>query len=109
MMRFIVIAAERAPTIATMIHKICRHDGQPAAACQPGNAPGIGGWRAASRAPVSANGSAKTECSNLIISRIVRMRLGLTGKPQEFQHKGHREHREKHEKNSSYRSNHRTK
>ncbi len=35
MMRFIVIAAERAPTIATMIHNICRHDGQ------PGNAPGI--------------------------------------------------------------------
>src|SRR5882762_2521718 len=35
MMRFIVIAAERAPTIATMIHKICRHDGQPAAAGWP--------------------------------------------------------------------------
>jgi len=30
------------------------------------------------------------------------MRLGLTGKPQEFQHRGHKEHREKHEKNSSY-------
>jgi hypothetical protein len=31
--------------------------------------------RAASSAPTSANGSAKTECSILIISRTVRMRL----------------------------------
>jgi hypothetical protein len=37
MIRFIVIAAARAPTIATTIHKICRHIGQ------PGNTPGIVG------------------------------------------------------------------
>src|SRR6267142_2959655 len=97
-MRLMVMAALRAATMATMIHRNCLHVGQP---CEV--------KRAASSAPVSANGSAKTECSNLIISRIVRMRLALTGKPQEFQHRGHREHREKHEKNSSYRSNHRTK
>src|SRR6266403_6385125 len=97
-MRFSVIAAERAATIATTIHKTCRSVGQPCSVA-----------RAASSAPVSANGSAKTECSNLIISRTVRIRLVFTGKPQEFQHRGHREHREKHEKNSSYQSNHRTK
>ena len=28
-MRFMVIAAERAATIATMIHNTCRSDGQP--------------------------------------------------------------------------------
>src|SRR5262245_64029384 len=63
-MRLMVIAALRAATIATMIHTICFHDGQP---CQT--------KRAASSAPVRAKGSANTECSNLIISRTVRMRL----------------------------------
>src|SRR4029077_6095780 len=65
-MRLMVIAAERAETIATMIHKICRHVGQ---LCDV--------KRAASNAPVSAKGSAKTECSNLIISSTVRMRPAI--------------------------------
>src|SRR6202011_571471 len=63
-MRLMVIAAERAATIATTIHATCRNVGQP---CRE--------TRAASSAPVSANGSAKTECSNLIISSTVRMRF----------------------------------
>src|SRR6266478_2749609 len=69
-MRFMVIAAERAATIAMTIHRICRSVGQPLAP-----------WcvaRAASSAPVSANGSANTECSNLIISSTVRMRPVIT-------------------------------
>src|SRR5579864_6724778 len=61
-MRFSVIAADRAATIATTIHKTCLSVGQP---CKVA--------RAASNAPVSANGSANTECSNLIISRTVRI------------------------------------
>ena len=56
-MRLKVMAALRAPTMATISQKTCRQAGQP---------------RAASIAPVSANGSAKTECSNLIISSVVR-------------------------------------
>ena len=61
--RFIVIAAERAPTMATTIQAICTQEGQ-----APAN-------RAASSAPTNANGSANTECSILIISKTVRMRL----------------------------------
>ena len=61
-MRFMVMAAERAPTMATTIHRVCCHEGKPPAA------------RAASRAPTRAKGSAKTECSNLIISSTTRMR-----------------------------------
>src|SRR5271165_5267317 len=86
MMRFMVIAADRAPTMAMTIHRICRHDGQSAfageaaTADKPAPVAGIDAYRAASNAPVSAKGSAKTECSNLIISRMVRMRLWLTGK-----------------------------
>src|SRR5258708_9915117 len=63
-MRLTVMAALRAATMATMIQRNCFQVGQP--------------WvvkRAASRAPVSANGKAKTECSNLIISRMVRRRF----------------------------------
>src|SRR6266568_8136872 len=63
-MRFIVMAAERAATMAARIHAIWRSVGQPCVVA-----------RAASSAPVSANGRAKTECSNLIISSTVRMRL----------------------------------
>src|SRR5450631_1856439 len=63
------MAAERAPTMATTIQTICRSDGQ------PGWPPCTLAKRAASSAPVSANGSAKTECSNLIISSTVRMRF----------------------------------
>src|ERR1700730_17063104 len=66
-MRLMVMAAERAATMATMIHRIWRQEGQPR-----------GGWwvaRAARSAPVSAKGRAKTECSNLIISSTVRMRF----------------------------------
>src|ERR1700676_4572401 len=62
-MRFMVMAAERAATMATTIQTNWRSVGQP-----------FGGWcvaRAASSAPVSAKGSAKTECSNLIISSTV--------------------------------------
>src|SRR5580693_8241511 len=68
-MRLIVIAKDRAPTIATMIHAICcqvGHAGPPLFACTV---------RAASSAAVNANGRAKIECSNLIISSTVRMRL----------------------------------
>src|SRR5215470_5532817 len=61
-MRFMVMAAERAATIATMIQAIWRQAGKPPSA------------RAASNAPTSANGRAKTECSNFIISRTVRIR-----------------------------------
>src|SRR5690348_6094741 len=71
-MRFIVIAAERAPTMATMIQAICqamvRAAGQFA---RPA--------RSASKAATRAKGSAKTECSNLIISSTVRMRLWTGG------------------------------
>src|SRR6266852_7534699 len=66
-MRFMVIAAERAATIATTIHKIWRSEGQPRCVA-----------RAASSAPVSANGSANTECSNLIISSTILMLLAIS-------------------------------
>ena len=56
--RLKAIAAERAVTMQTMIQKICMGRGKP--------------W-AASMAPVSANGSAKMECSHLIISRVTPM------------------------------------
>src|SRR5215813_4101619 len=65
-MRLTVIAAERAETIATTIQRIWRSVGQP---CDV--------KRAASSAPVKANGNAKTECSNFIISRMVRMRPAI--------------------------------
>src|SRR5579864_7414078 len=52
------MAAERALTIATMIHESCHDVGHPPAA---------------SIAPQSANGNAKIECSHLIISSDVRM------------------------------------
>src|SRR5580692_5384319 len=70
-MRFMAMAAERAATMATTIQTYWRSVGQP-----------FGGWcvaRAARSAPVSANGSAKMECSNLIISSTVRMRPGILG------------------------------
>src|SRR3954471_5612819 len=54
--RLKAIAAERAPTIATTIHKSCGAEGKPLAA---------------SIAPHSAKGSAKIECSHLIISKVV--------------------------------------
>src|SRR5260370_39638462 len=63
-MRLTVIAALRAATMATTIQSTCFSEGQ---ACVVN--------RAASNAPVSAKGSAKTECSNLIISRTVRRRV----------------------------------
>src|SRR6266403_802760 len=65
-MRFMVMAAERAATIATTIHKIWLSEGHP---CRVA--------RAASSAPVSANGNANTECSNLIISSTVLTRLAI--------------------------------
>src|SRR5580692_2224171 len=64
-----VIAADRAATIATTIQRNCRNVGQV-----------VRFWwvaRAARIAPVKANGSAKTECSNLIISSTVRMRPAI--------------------------------
>src|SRR5713101_7060353 len=66
-MRFMVMAAERAATIATTIHKTWLSEGHP---CRVA--------RAASSAPVSANGKANTECSNLIISSTVLMRLAIS-------------------------------
>ena len=53
--RLNAIAAERAATIATTIHASWRQFGTP---------------RAANIAPHNANGSANTECSHLIISRV---------------------------------------
>src|SRR5690606_13435073 len=55
--RLKVIAAERAPNIATVIHTIC---------CQ------VGSPFAASTAPKNANGNANSVCSNLIIASVVR-------------------------------------
>jgi len=55
-MRLKVIAALRAPTIATINHRTCHHVGQPCTASIP---------------PTKANGRAKIECSNLIISSVV--------------------------------------
>src|SRR5580704_13012125 len=62
-MRLMVMAAERAPTMATIIQRICRQVGRPPPT------------RAASSAPTNAKGRAKMECSNLIISRTVCTRL----------------------------------
>src|SRR5689334_3098902 len=72
-MRLMVIAAERAETIAAIIHRIWRNVGQP---CEV--------KRAARSAPVSAKGSANTECSNLIISRTVRMRPAMAASGLRF-------------------------
>src|SRR5579859_1226107 len=65
-MRLMVMAAERAETMATTIQRIWRKVGQP---CEV--------KRAARSAPVRAKGKAKMECSNLIISRTVRMRPAI--------------------------------
>ena len=59
-MRLKAIAADRAPTIATMIQRICRGEGSPFAA---------------STAPRKANGNAKSVCSILIISSVNRVFL----------------------------------
>ena len=56
------MAADRAATMATTIHATVR---------QPGSPP------AASSIAVSANGSAKIECSHLIISSVVRILLRI--------------------------------
>ena len=63
--RLNAMAADRAPTIATTIHSSLRQilgDAKPLS-------------RNASSAPVRAKGRAKTECSNLIISSVSRMRF----------------------------------
>src|SRR5215813_3928847 len=63
--RLNAIAAERAPIIATTIHKIRSHAGRPLAA---------------STAPRNANGSAKSVCSILIISSVIfRLRSIVSG------------------------------
>ena len=59
------MAADRAATIATTIHSTLVHM----------TALAIGCSRNASIAPVSANGSANTECSNLIMSNVRRSRF----------------------------------
>jgi hypothetical protein len=64
--RLKAIAADRAATMATIIHANWRSEGNPPAA---------------SMAPHKANGSAKIECSHLIISK-VRRRLSRTGTDQ---------------------------
>ena len=56
------MAADRAATMATTIHATVRHAGSPFAA---------------SSIAVSANGSAKIECSHLIISSVVRIFLRM--------------------------------
>lgn len=68
-----VMAAERAATMATTIHRICRNVGQPCVVT-----------RAASKAPTSAKGNAKTECSNLIISSTVPMRPAIIRYDSDF-------------------------
>src|SRR6266700_4622889 len=60
--RLKAIAAERAATIATIIHKSWCRLGMP---------------RAASIAPQRANGRAKTECSHLIISSVITALFGV--------------------------------
>ncbi len=65
--RLNAMAAERAATIATTI--------QPDLA--PGRARVEAGIAQASSAPVSAKGRANTECSNLIISSVRRMRFHI--------------------------------
>src|SRR6266542_2079070 len=57
-MRLKAMAVERAPTIATVIQRICFGEGNPLAA---------------STAPRKANGNAKSVCSILIISSVTRM------------------------------------
>src|SRR5277367_2615934 len=64
-MRLNAIAAERAPTIASTIQ----------ASFSPKIPKGKRLSRKASNAPVKANGSANTECSNLIISSVSRSRF----------------------------------
>jgi len=73
------MAAERAATMATTIQaSFAAGNGTPGS----GAAPAAAGSRRASSAPVRANGRAKTECSNLIISSVSRRRfqimVGLT-------------------------------
>ena len=70
--RLKAIAAERAATIATRIHASVRQPGSPFAA---------------SSMAVSANGSAKIECSHLIISSVVRVlahKLCIVGSRNQF-------------------------
>src|SRR5580700_3159112 len=64
-MRLNAMAADRAPTIATTIHSSLNANTPPVRCFS----------RNASNAPVSANGSANTECSNLIISSVSRSRF----------------------------------
>src|ERR1051325_4582071 len=59
-MRLNAIAADRAPTIATMIQRTCQ---------------GVGRPLAASTAPRNANGNANSVCSILIISNVSRVFL----------------------------------
>ncbi len=75
--RLKAIAAERAATIATRIQATFVHNA--------GHPPGRP-W-AASNTAVSAKGSAKIECSHLIISSVVRVlahRLGMAGSNCQF-------------------------
>src|SRR5690348_486840 len=65
MSRLNAMAADRAPTMATTIQAVLIHSRRRS---RPPS-------RMASTAPVSANGSAKTECSNLIISSVSRTRF----------------------------------
>src|SRR6185369_3489339 len=58
--RLNAIAAERAPTIATTIQRLCHAEGSPLAA---------------STAPRNANGNANSVCSILIISSVRRVFL----------------------------------
>ncbi len=62
--RLKAMAAERAETMATRIQPTVRAAGSP---------------RAASSIPVSAKGSAKMECSHLIISSVVRVFFRMPG------------------------------
>src|SRR5580658_9951283 len=68
-MRFTVMAAERAATMATTIQSSARSN-LGAGGQEIVEPPSAAVWRAASRAPTNAKGRAKTECSNLIISSV---------------------------------------
>src|SRR5258708_34978893 len=72
--RLKAMATDRAATIATTIHASLAH--KPSRA-NPAS-------RQASSAPVSANGSANTECSNLIISSVRRRRVASDDKHYHF-------------------------
>src|SRR5215204_2603421 len=77
-MRLNAIAAERAPTIAPTIQRICH---------------GVGSPRAARTAPRKANGNAKSVCSIFIISNVSRVFLSTVDTVYQILPKKHTSHK----------------